>query len=195
MWWRREAPSQLRDVKEVERKPPRGMPFSISSSWQGCQAPRSPQDKVGSCLREISLREEEKRERFPWLRACGMLGRSPTGRLSLHNPSRKLLEPETHFRTWYYLRKWCGQTGGYFSQMLAKACSGWGAFIARWRSTQVSPGSSSAQWPEEFIPVGSGTKRDVSSHDFFIRAVSLCPKNATSPCVSLPSFVYSPHFT
>lgn len=54
----------------------------------------------------------------------------------------------------------------FFSQMLAKACSGWGAFIACWRSTQVSPESSSAQWPEEFIPVGSGTKRDVSSRNF-----------------------------
>ena len=42
--------------------------------------------------------------------------------------------------------------------------------------------------------MGSGRKRDVSSHGFLIGAVPLHPKNAIPPCVSLPSFAYSPHF-
>lgn len=86
MWWRREAPSQLRDAEEAGRKPPCRMPFPINSCWQGGQAPCSPQYEVGSCLRETSLGQEEKRERFPWLSACGMLGRSPTGRLFFLQP-------------------------------------------------------------------------------------------------------------
>lgn len=79
--------------------------------------------------------------------------------------------------------------------MLAKAFSGQGAFIACGGSTQVSPDSSSAQRHEGFIPMGSRRKRDVSSHDIFIRAVSLCPKNATPPCVSLPSVAYHTYST
>lgn len=86
LWWRKEAPSQLRDVEEARRKPPRGKPFSLSSCQQDCQAPPSPQGQVGSCVREISSGEEQKRVRFPWLSACGMQGCSPTARLCSPQP-------------------------------------------------------------------------------------------------------------
>lgn len=50
-----------------------------------------------------------------------------------------------------------------------------------WEETQVSPERSSAQLCKEFIAMGSGSKHDVFSHGFLIRAIPLCPKNAISP--------------
>lgn len=79
---------------------------------------------------------------------------------------------------------------GFFSQTLAEASSGQGALTACRGSTQVNPDSSSAQLHEEFIPMGSARKCDVSSHGFLTGAVPLHPKNTIPPCVSLASFAY-----
>lgn len=88
-------------------------------------------------------------------------------------------------------RDWAG---GIFSQTLAKASSGQGALTAcRRGSTQVSPDSSSAQLCEEFAPVGSGRKCDVSSYGFLIEAFTLPAKYFTPPCVSFP-LAHSPYF-
>lgn len=62
-----------------------------------------------------------------------------------------------------------------------------------WEETQVSPGKSSQFQCKEFLPIGSGSKCDVSSHGFLTRAVPLRPKNAISP--AFPFSVLLTHHT